>query len=119
MFPERNDSFDFINALDNFKKAYRVEKGLDSNFQKPDSEKIAADLCLKEGEKITINFANMQNQNKLAQATTAPKKVGGGLKKLAPPPGFKSKPKQGGGDLLGGSSAPSNDLLGLGSEQPA
>lgn len=120
MFPERNDSFDFINALDNFKKAYRVEKGLDSNFQKPDAEKIAADLCLKEGEKITINFANMQNQNKLAQqatTTAAPKKIGGGLKKLAPPPGFKGKPKQGnGGDLLGGNSGPSNDLLGLGSE---
>ena len=32
MFPDRNDSFDFIQALDNFKKAYRVEKGLDSNF---------------------------------------------------------------------------------------
>lgn len=117
MFPERNDSFDFINALDNFKKAYRVEKGLDSNFQQPDAEKIAADLCLKEGEKITINFANMQNQKKLAQASTAaPKKVGGGLKKLAPPPGFKGKPKQGGGDLFGGTSAPSSDLLGLGSE---
>ena len=33
MFPERNDSFDFIQALDNFKKAYRVEKGLDSSTQ--------------------------------------------------------------------------------------
>ena len=59
MFPDRNDSFDFIQALDNFKKAYRVEKGLDSNFQKPDQGQIEADLGLKEGEKITINFANM------------------------------------------------------------
>lgn len=54
MFPDRNDSFDFIQALDNFKKAYRVEKGLDSNFQKPDAQQIEADLSLKEGEKITI-----------------------------------------------------------------
>ena len=59
MFPERNDSFDFIQALDEFKKAYRVEKGLDSNFKKPNSAKIEADLSLKEGEKITINFAHM------------------------------------------------------------
>ena len=59
MFPDRNDSFDFIGALDNFKKAYRVEKGLDSNMQKPNASEIEADLSLKEGEKITINFANM------------------------------------------------------------
>ena len=38
MFPDRNDSFDFIQALDNFKKAYRVEKGLDKDFKKPDNE---------------------------------------------------------------------------------
>ena len=64
MFPDRNDSFDFIQALDNFKKAYRVEKGLDQNFEKPNAEKIAADLSLKEGEKITINFANMPGVTK-------------------------------------------------------
>ena len=29
IFPERNDSFDFISALDEYKKAYRIEKGLD------------------------------------------------------------------------------------------
>ena len=28
-FPERNDSFDFIGALDNYVKHYRIEKGLD------------------------------------------------------------------------------------------
>ena len=28
-FPERNDSFDFIGALDQFKKYYRQDKGLD------------------------------------------------------------------------------------------
>ena len=59
MFPDRNDSFDFIQAMDNFKKAYRVEKGLDSNFQKPNAAQIDADLALKEGEKITINFQSM------------------------------------------------------------
>lgn len=40
IFPERNDSFDFLSALDEYKKAYRVAKGLDSNFQKPDLDKI-------------------------------------------------------------------------------
>ena len=28
MFPERNDSFDFIQGLDNFKKAYAEENGI-------------------------------------------------------------------------------------------
>jgi len=106
MFPERNDSFDFIQALDDFKTAYRVEKGLDSNFEKPNAAKVEAELSLKEGEKITINFVNMQNKPML---TTAPKKVGGGgLKKLAPPPGFKGKPRAGDqpqADFLGGESS--------------
>ena len=67
----------------------------------------------------------MSGASKLAGATTAaPKKSGGGLKKLAPPAGFKGKPKVG-TDLLGGATNTSaaasnpNDLLGLGSEQPA
>ena len=29
IFPERNDSFDFISALEEYRKAFRVEKGLD------------------------------------------------------------------------------------------
>ena len=106
MFPDRNDSFDFIQGLDNFKKAYRVEKGLDSNFQKPDSNQIDADLGLKEGEKITINFANMPSNMKQNQSTAPVKKAGGGLRKLAPPPGFKGKPRAAAEsvDLLGGSN---------------
>ena len=32
MFPERNDSFDFIQALDEFRKAWRIENGLDKEF---------------------------------------------------------------------------------------
>ena len=47
---------------------------------------------LKEGEKITVNIPGVTTgmENK-------PKKsgLGGGLKKLAPPPGFKGKPKTG------------------------
>ena len=56
---------------------------------------------MKEGEKITINFANMPNAVK---PVAAPKKSGGGLKKLAPPPGFKGKPRAAADsvDLLGG-----------------
>ena len=30
-FPERNDSFDFIAALEDYKKQLRIEKGLDKN----------------------------------------------------------------------------------------
>ena len=45
---------------------------------------------MKEGEKITVNIPGVTTgvENK-------PKKsgLGGGLKKLAPPPGFKGKPK--------------------------
>ena len=77
--------------MDEFKKAYRIDKGLDKDFQKPDPAKIQEDLSLKEGEKITVSIPGVtttgQNQ---------PRKSGGGLKKLAPPPGFKGKPKTGG-----------------------
>ena len=41
IFPERNDSFDFIQGLDEFKRAYRVEKGLDRSYAKPNDIKIA------------------------------------------------------------------------------
>lgn len=63
IFPERNDSFDFIQGLDEFKKAYRVEKGLDKNFQKPNETKIAAQLSLKEGEMITLNIVGVPQSN--------------------------------------------------------
>ena len=63
MFPERNDSFDFIQGLDNFKKAYAAEKGLDkkttgSRESKIDA-KIAANLSLKDGESMTLNIAGV------------------------------------------------------------
>ena len=88
MFPERNDSFDFIHALDEFKKQYRIENGLDKEFKQPDNSKIAEDLSLKEGEKITVNIPGVTTGPAVQQ-----KKTGGGLKRLAPPPGFKGKPK--------------------------
>jgi hypothetical protein len=56
IFPDRNDSFDFIQGLDEFKKAFRVEKGLDQNYAKPQDLKIAAALSLKEGEMMTLNI---------------------------------------------------------------
>ena len=51
----------------------------------------------------------MPEASKLSQASSAPKKAGGGLKKLAPPPGFKGKPRADNSmaasvDLLGGAS---------------
>ena len=91
MFPERNDSFDFIQALDEFKKVYRLDKGLDKEY-KPEANRIQEDLSLKEGEKIHVSIPGVTT------GTREPKKSGGGgLKKLAPPPGFKGKPKTGGG----------------------
>ena len=83
---------------------------------------------MKEGEKITINFANMPSGpgGRPQAAATAPAKkgLGGGLRKLAPPPGFKGKPRDNAAgasvDLLGGNSgasanpAPTDDLLGGG-----
>ena len=89
MFPERNDSFDFIHALDEFKKQYRIENGLDKDFKQPDHSKIAEDLSLKEGEKITVNIPGVTT----GPSTQTKKAGGGGLKRLAPPPGFKGKPK--------------------------
>ena len=66
-------------------------------------------MSLKEGEKITIKFGNMPNVAKPTGAGAPVKKSGGGLKKLAPPPGFKGKPKAGGSsagvDLLGGGAS--------------
>lgn len=49
---------------------------------------------MKEGEKITINFANMpKGVLQTTQNNGAAPKKSGGLKKLAPPPGFKGKAK--------------------------
>ena len=35
LFPERNDSFDFQAALDEFTRSYKAEKGLVENVNKP------------------------------------------------------------------------------------
>jgi hypothetical protein len=43
---------------------------------------------LKEGEKITLNIAGFNGQKNVTKPTGA---MGGGLKKLAPPPGSKNK----------------------------
>ena len=52
-FPERNDSFDFIAGLDDYRKQLRVAKGIvdQSNFKGP-----SKDFSLKEGETISINI---------------------------------------------------------------
>jgi len=73
-----------------------VEKGLDTNFQQSESGNAFVDLSLREGEKFTLNIAGVTTGK--PKAAAAPKKLGGGLKKLAPPPGSKR-------------TAPSNDLI--------
>jgi hypothetical protein len=55
-FPDRNDSFDFSYALDEFRKQLRREKGLEQAAAGKDSGK---DFSLKEGEKITLNIPGL------------------------------------------------------------
>ena len=51
-FTDRNDSFDFIAALEDFKKSIRIDKGID----KPKIDVKNQDFTLKEGEKISLNI---------------------------------------------------------------
>jgi hypothetical protein len=90
-FPERNDSFDFIAGLEDFKKQYKIAKGI----QIPAAVSGTSDsnkFSLKEGEKISINIPGVTTGAKKADVNLlgagAPSS-GGGLKKLAPPPGSK------------------------------
>ena len=62
-----------------------------------------------------MNMPNMQDN-----APKVPAKKGGGLKKLAPPAGFRGKPKADAAPLIEGISSqpaqdPANDLLGISS----
>jgi len=83
-FPERNDSFDFVAGLEDFKKQLRVATGI------PAKDSVALgpskDFSLKEGEKISISIPGLAGPVK--KSTDAPLlgEGGGGLKKLAPPP---------------------------------
>ena len=54
-FPDRNDSFDFKAALDDFRKQYQIEKGI----YKPTVKTSDKDFSLKEGEKITLNIPGL------------------------------------------------------------
>ena len=83
-FPERNDSFDFIAGLEDFKKQLRIVNGTQVNSYGPPSAN-GKDFTLKEGEKISINLPGFQGKKYEAKPAGAQ----GGLKKLAPPPGSK------------------------------
>ena len=53
IFPERNDSFDFLQTIEEYRKAYRIDQGLD----KPDQKSFAnKDFSLQEGEKMTLTI---------------------------------------------------------------
>ncbi|CDW91370.1 adaptin ear-binding coat-associated protein 1 necap-1 [Stylonychia lemnae] len=99
-FPERNDSFDFIAALDDYKKQARLAKGIvdQSNFKSGPSK----DFSLKEGEKISINIPGLTTGKKIEQKSGGG--FGGGLKKLAPPPGKTSASQTSNFGAFGGSS---------------
>ena len=79
IFPERNDSFDLITALDEYRKAYRVEKGLD----KPDKKQtVSKDFSLQPDEKMTLTIEGV------TRVDHEIKKKSTGLKKLGAPKGF-------------------------------
>ena len=87
-FPERNDSFDFIAGLEDFKKQLKIAKGTQAPAAVSGQGK---DFSLKEGEKISINIPGMSTKKPSANliGTTSSSTSAGGLKKLAPPPGAK------------------------------
>mmetsp|Transcript_21740 Transcript_21740/g.33557 ORF Transcript_21740/g.33557 Transcript_21740/m.33557 type:complete len:171 (+) Transcript_21740:112-624(+) len=81
-FPERNDSFDFIQAMNDYVKHSKIANGTDDSQKSLFSSSTAQDFSLKQGEKMTLNIKGVSNES-----GAAPKKgFGGGLKKLAPPP---------------------------------
>ena len=85
-FPERNDSFDFIAGLDDFKKQYRIAKGT----QVPAAiNGQGKDFTLKQGETISIKIPGVTTGKKTEHTANLLGATGGGLKKLAPPPGSK------------------------------
>jgi hypothetical protein len=59
-FPERNDSFDFIAGLEDFKKQLRVVKG--TGPAPVSKEGAGKDFSLKEGQKISINIPGMKKE---------------------------------------------------------
>ena len=83
-FPERNDSFDFTGALEQFKKYFRQDKGTFDSVNLL-AEAPKQDFSLKAGEKLTVNIKGISTSS---QSNTGTK--GGGLKKLAMP--TKNKP---------------------------
>ena len=61
----------------------RVAKGLENPQGSQNSTGPSKDFTLKEGEKITVNIPGITGK----KPTDKPLNSGGGLKKLAPPPG--------------------------------
>ena len=80
IFPERNDSFDFLQAIEEYRKAYRIDQGLD----KPDQKSVVhKDFSLQDGEKMTLTIEGVTKH----QGHETKQKTG--LKKLAAPKGFQ------------------------------
>ena len=85
-FPERNDSFDFIAGLEDFRKQLKIVNGTQAPATTGKNKE--KDYSLKEGEKISITIPGLTK--KTTDKPAAPLLGGGGgLKKLAPPPGAK------------------------------
>ena len=81
-FPDRNDSFDFIAAMEDFKKQSKLAKGERVGEKTADKGK---DFSLKEGEMIVVNIPGLGGKKPESKVLVGG--GGGGLKKLAPPPG--------------------------------
>jgi hypothetical protein len=106
-FPERNDSFDFVAALEDFRRQLKAAKGGPTTKETSSGK----DYSLKEGEKISINIPGMQA--KKAEPKTSNLIGGGGLKKLAPPPKKSGFPSNNGAGMSSGISSNSDALGGL------
>jgi hypothetical protein len=85
-FPERNDSFDFMQAMESYAKYYRIDKGTDSETNTFKAI-TTQDFSIKQGEKITLNIKGLGGQGQ----TTSNKPKLGGLKKLGAPKAPPSK----------------------------
>ena len=117
-FTDRNDAFDFISSLDDYVRQLNRSKGV----EKYDVSEPEKELFNKKAEKFELKITGITDKPKA-------KKLGGGLKKLGPPPGSKKmtamlskkqdQPEEGKdnaddllgdlGDLTGGSSNTNND----------
>jgi len=87
-FSDRNDAFDFVAALDDFRKRY-IEPGTDLNSA-PKIAGLAQDMSLKEGQAIKVNLKGIGIDSQQAAVARQPAAVSSApIPLLAPPPAIE------------------------------